>query len=314
MKEEIKQYIEQFKNDTQQLDRTDERLKKLDIDFVKKLSRIIEKHPGIRKGQSKYVTEKSLMIANALDMSAEDKVDILYAGLLLQLGKINLPYRLLTKPFYSMSSVDQYRYLGHAVECDEILHGLAQFEGAMALIRHQYERYDGRGFPDGLMEHNIPLGSRIFSVVSDYAAYVDGSMTGKEMFVDAARSQLLIQKEGHYDPEIVEIFFNVLRGATLEELKGSLAKSKLLQVATKRWKKGILIKEAHDKNITRNAPVIMEISLPLLKPGMRVESVYFGSELYIKNCIADQTIIDDISTFQNKIGKIPIVKICVMEK
>ncbi len=115
MKEKVKKYIERFKNTTQHLDPADERLKKLDIDFVRALSRIIETHPGIHSGQSKYIAEKAVLIAGGLDMSAEETEDIFYAGLLIQLGKITLPNSLLAKSFYSLSIVDKYRYLGHAV-------------------------------------------------------------------------------------------------------------------------------------------------------------------------------------------------------
>ncbi|HEY8094566.1 MAG TPA: HD domain-containing phosphohydrolase, partial [Methylobacter sp.] len=267
MEENVKRHIEQFKNATQHLDHADGRLKKLDIDFVRKLSHIIETHPGIKSGQSKFIAENALLIAGGLDMSAEEKGDIVYAGLLFQLGKINLPYKLLIKPFYSMSTVEKYRYLGHAIDGEVLLHGLTQFEGAVSIIRHQYEHYDGRGFPDGLIEHNIPLGSRILSVVSDYIAFLDGSMTGTELFADAAVSQLMIRKNSCYDPDVVDVFINVLKGATVDELKDALAKSKLLAVATERWRKGVLL---NTQNKAHRSSTIVEIALPQLKLGMNV--------------------------------------------
>ena len=306
IEEKVNQYIEQFKNATQHLDPADERLKKLDINFVRKLSGIIEMHPGIKKGQSKYIAEKALLIAGALDMNAEDKTDLLYAGLLIQLGKINLPVKLLTKPFYSMSTVDKYRYLGHAVEGEVLLRGLTQFEGATTLIRHQYEHYNGEGFPDGLIEHDIPLGSRILSVINDYIAYLDGLMTGKEMFADAIVSQLIIRKESYYDPEIVDIFINVLKGATVDELKEAIAKAKLLAVATERWRKGLVL---NARNKPRRTFTIVEIALPQLKLDMKVDSIYFGSEPYIRNCVVDQSIIDNVTALAKQYGKNPIIKI-----
>lgn len=311
MEEKIKQYIEQFKNATQHLEQTDASLKKLDIDFVRKLSHIIETHPGIKSGQSKFIAEKSLLVAGGLEMSAEEKGDLLYAGLLIQLGKINLPYKLLIKPFYSMSTVERYRYLGHAIEGEVLLHGLTQFAGAIALIRHQYEHYDGQGFPDGLAEQHIPLGSRILCVVSDYIAFIDGSMTGTEMFADAATSQLTIRKNSCYDPDVVDVFINVLKGATVEELKEALVKSKLLAVATERWRKGVLL---NTQNKARRASTIVEIALPQLRLGMKVESIYFGSELYIRHCIVDQTIIENIVRLTKVNGVFPVIKIVLDEK
>ena len=306
IEEKVNQTIEQFKNATEHLDPADGCLKKLDIDFVRKLSRIIEMHPGIKNGQSKYIAEKALAVAGVFDMSAEEKVNILYAGLLIQLGKINLPDRLLTKPFYSMSRVDEYRYLGHAVDGEVLLQGLTQFKGAITLIRHQYEQYNGLGFPDGLKQYNIPLGSCILSVVRDYIEYLEGSMTGKVMYIDGARSQLMIRKKSYYDPDIVDIFGNVLKGATVEELKDTLAKSKLLAVATERWRKGLLIPK---RPTISKLSTTVEIILPQLKIGMKVDSIYFGSEAYIRNCIVDQSIIDNVAALQKTNDKNPIIKI-----
>ncbi len=306
MEEKVKKYIEQFKKTTHDIDPADECLKKLDIKFVRSLSHIIDTHPGIKSGQSKYIAEKALLVAGGLDMSAEEKGDLLYAGLLIQLGKVNLPYKLLIKPFYSMSTVEKYLYLAHAIEGDVLLQGLPQFKGAATIIRHQHEHYDGDGFPDGLTEHNIPLGSRILCVVSDYIAFLHGAMTGSEMFADAAISQLMIRKNSCYDPDVVDVFMHVLKGATVDELKDALAKSKLLAVATERWRKGILLNE---KNKAIRSATIVEISLPQLKLGMKVDSIHFGSEPYIRHCIADQAIIDNVARLTKVYGKYPVIKI-----
>ncbi|MGZ5052916.1 MAG: HD-GYP domain-containing protein [Methylobacter sp.] len=307
IEDKVTQHIESFRHATRHLEPTDPSLKRLDIDFIQKLSQVIDTHPHLKKGQSKYIAEKALLVADVLAISAEMKSDILYAGLLMQLGKIYLPDNLLTRPFYSMSTVDKYRYLGHAVEGEALLQPLPQFKGAATLIRHQYEHYNGQGFPDGLCEQNIPVGAHILSVVSHYIVHLDGFMTGKTMFADAALSHLTIQKESQYDPEIVDIFFNVLKGATTEEIKEKQANAKRLAIATKRWKKGILLRARN--SALANSSQVVEIGLSQLKPGMKVDSIYFGYDPYIRNCIADQSIIDSVTSLTQKNGHHPIIKI-----
>jgi len=81
---------------------------------------------------------------------------------------------------------------------------------------HQYERYDGSGFPDGLAKQNIPLGSRILNVIRDYVACLDGSMTGTEMPVSAALGRLIIRKENYYDPDVTDAFIKVLTDSSTE--------------------------------------------------------------------------------------------------
>ncbi|MCX7093314.1 MAG: hypothetical protein NTY50_07700 [Methylobacter sp.] len=80
IEEKLKHYIERLKQATQPLDPADWRIKKLDIDFVRAVSRIIETRPGINSGQSKYIAEKALAVAAGLDMSAEQTEDVFYAG------------------------------------------------------------------------------------------------------------------------------------------------------------------------------------------------------------------------------------------
>ncbi len=306
MQQKVKTFIERFKNATQHLEPTDERLKKLDIDFVRALSRIIETHPGIHSGQSKYIAEKAVLIAGGFDLSAAETEDILYAGLLIQLGKVTLPSRLLKKPFYTMSTVDKYRYLGHAAEGADLLQDLPQFKGASVLMRHQYEQYNGLGFPDGLKHINIPQGARILSVPRDYIGFLEGSMTGASMYIEGARSQLHIRRESHYDPDVIEVFVNVIKGATVEELREALLRSKQLAIATERWRKGLLIRKR--ATVSKLATTV-EIALQQLKLGMKVDSIYFGSEAYIRHCIVDQSILDNVTRLQKNSGKSPIIKI-----
>ncbi len=306
MEDKIKKYIETFKNATQHHDIGAESLKKQDIIFIRTLSHIIERQFDIKNEHSKFIAEKALLIAGALDMNAEDKTNLLYASMLLQIGKMDLPGGLIKKPFYSMSVVDKYRFWGHAIDGERLLSGLEQFDGVALLIRHQFERFDGQGFPDGLAKDNIPLGVRILSVLSDYIAYIDGSMTGKPMFPDVVLSQMMIRKASFYDEDIVDIFSNVLKGATVEELKEAIIKSKLLAIATERWKKGLVVNTRKNNHWTST---IVEISLAQLKLGMKVDNIYFGCEPYIRNCIVDQSIIDNVFSLRKAKGTNPVIKI-----
>jgi len=189
LEEKVEQRTEQLKNTMQHLDRANNNLKKQYIDSIKAFSRIIEMRPGIKSGQSKYIAEKALLVARKLGMNTEEKQNIFYAGLLIQIGKMSLQDSLLAEPYYSIPLIDIRRYLKHAVEGETLLKGLTQLKGASILIRHQYERYDGSGFPDGLAKQKIPLGSRILNVVGDYIAYLEGSMTGEVMSVSATINQ-----------------------------------------------------------------------------------------------------------------------------
>ncbi|HEY8094567.1 MAG TPA: HD domain-containing phosphohydrolase, partial [Methylobacter sp.] len=188
-----------------------------------------------------------------------------------------------------------------AVEGEALLQGLTQLKGASVLIRHQYERYDGSGFPDGLAKQKIPLGSRILNVIRNYIEYFEGSMTGEVMSVSAAISQLMSRKEIYYDPMVIDAFIKVLKETTVEE--EVVAEPPTVR---KSWKNSKLLGKS--SNVAAACP-ILEITWIQLKPGMQVVSVYFESTPYIRNCIVDQKIINNIIALRENTGVSPIIKI-----
>jgi response regulator RpfG family c-di-GMP phosphodiesterase len=306
LEDKVEQRTEQLKNAMQHLDMANKNLEKQYVESIKAFSRIIEMRHGIKSGQSKYIAETALLVAHKLGVKAEQRKNIFYAGLLIQIGKMSLPYSLLEKSYYAIPLADKQSYLKHAVEGETLLKGLSQLKVASTLIRHQYEHYDGSGVPDRLSKQKIPLGSRILNVVSDYISYLDGSMTGEAMSVSAAVIQLTSRKRSNYDPDIVDTFVQVLKETVVEEevvvetpeLKKSWRNSKLM---------------GGSDNFIMERPIV-EISWAQLKPDMEIESVFFENKPYIRNCIVDQKIINNIKGLMENTGKTPIIKIRIGKK
>lgn len=301
--QELRISAEQLNRTVQNLDKSNEDLKKQYTDSIKVFAHIIEMRPGIKSGQSKYIIEKAMLIAHALGMNSEEHKNLMYAGFLMKIGKMSFPDALLETPFNVIPLADKQRYLKHAVEGETLLNGLTQLKGASILIRHQYERYDGSGLPDGLAKQSIPMGSRILSVVSDYIAYLDGSMTGTVMSVNTALSQLVDRKGSYYDPDVIDALGKILKDTTLEE--DVVVK---LPEVKKSWKSSFIHDKSREKKFTALRSVV-EISWPQLKIGMDIESVYFGDKPYIRNCVVDKKIISDILSISERINKDPIIKI-----
>ncbi|MGZ8182046.1 MAG: HD domain-containing phosphohydrolase [Methylobacter sp.] len=306
LEEKVEQRTKQLNNAMQHLDQANKSLEKQYIDSIRAFSRIIEMRPGIKSGQSKYIAEKALLVARERGMTPEELKSIFFAGLLIQIGKMSLPDALLAESYSSIPLADKNRYLKHAVEGEALLKGLTQLKSASILIRHQYERYDGSGFPDGLAKQKIPLGSRILNVVRDYIAYLEGSMTGETMSVNAAISQLIARKESYYDPEIIDAFVKTLKEDPSVEVEEELP------VVRKSWKNSRLLKGS-SKNAIVGRPIV-EITWIQLKPGMEVVSVYFEGKPYIRNCVVDQKTINNIISLRENTGISPTIKIRIGER
>jgi response regulator RpfG family c-di-GMP phosphodiesterase len=275
LEEKVEQRTAQLRNTLKQLDQANTSLKRQYADSIKAFSRIIEMRPGIKSGHSKYIAENAHSVAKKMNLDEEDVKNIVYAGLLLQIGKMTLPDDILAQPFYVMHAREKTHYLKHALEAAPLLKGLAQLNAAVTLIGYQYEYYDGSGSPEGLVGRDIPLGSRILTVISDYISYLEGSMTGKPMPVTDVRKRLNDFKDKKYDPEVVDVFFQYLE-----------------ETAT-----------------AANTRPIVEIAWTQLREGMEVEEISYEDKVYLKNCIISERMINSVTQLRIQNGISPLIKI-----
>jgi response regulator RpfG family c-di-GMP phosphodiesterase len=259
LEDKVEKRTEQLKTSLLRIDQAHDALKKQYTDSVKVFAKTIEMRPGIKSGHAKYIAENAREVALRMNMDATEIKDIVYAGLLLQIGKMSLPDTLLTMPLMAMNSQQKKRFLNHAQEGQNLLKGIEQLQPAAALISYQYEHYDGSGHPAGLSGQDIPKGARILTVIRDYITYLDGSITGTAMTTEQVKSRLFSKKNSLYDPEAVDLFL-----ALLAEL------------------------ESDDER-----PVI-EISWTQLQPGMEAAEIICNDVLYLKDQILTDKNVEDI--------------------
>jgi len=96
-----------------------------------------------------------------------------------------------------------------------LLTPVAQLNPVAHIIRHQYERFNGRGTPDGLAEGNIPLGSRILAVARDYEGLQSGAIARERLLPGQAVELIKMQAGLRYDPQVVEQFLELLKDPSL---------------------------------------------------------------------------------------------------
>ena len=263
LEEKVEQRTVQLQKSLQCIDQAHNALKKQYTDSIKAFARIIEMRPGIKSGRAKYIAEHARKVAQHMGTGDTEARNVLYAGLLLQIGKMSLPDELLAKPYYSMSYADKKRFLQHALEGRTLLKGIDQLKAASELIFHQYENYDGSGFPNALVGREIPLGARILAVIRDYVSYLDGSITGEALPIEQVKSHLSAKKGHNYDPDVVDAFLNVLSNAEPE-----------------------------------NSRPTVELSWTQLQPGMEIAEICCNDILYLKDRVLTQKIIDEILTLR----------------
>jgi len=203
----------------QSLDLAHEKLKKSFITSVRVFSNLIEMRNPNMSGHSRRVAELARNMAQNMGMSAAEVQDVFIAGLLLDVGKIVLPDRLLEKPFVSLRFDERAEVVKHPVKGEMALMALEQLQGAAKLIRSHCERFDGTGYPEHLSGLSIPMGARILSVAKDYDTAIMGTSFVKPM--KPAQAMLMIQdgSRKRYDPAVLDVFLD-------ERIKASAAADK----------------------------------------------------------------------------------------
>ena len=177
---------------------------------LKVFSNLMELREGAMAGHSRRVAEHARRLAKHLGLPDNEVQDVMFAGLLHDIGKIGLSDRLLHKPFSTLTTEERIEVIKHPVTGQAALMALDNMKAAGGLIRSHHERFDGMGYPDGLSGMTIPRGARILAVANDYDALQAGSLLSKRLTDNEAREYLLEGRGKRYDPKVTDVFLEML--------------------------------------------------------------------------------------------------------
>ncbi|MDH4392075.1 MAG: response regulator [Aquabacterium sp.] len=155
-------------------------------------------------GHARRVAELAQRTAARLGLDAAGQRDVQLAALLHDIGKIGFPDAMLGKPVSKFTTDEVTRYQRHPADGEAALMPLVKLQGVAVLVRQHHERFDGRGFPDGLRGPGILLGARILAVASDYDGLISGNLAERVYPTDAAKAALREAVNSRYDPQVVE--------------------------------------------------------------------------------------------------------------
>lgn len=155
------------------------------------------------------VMNYSKLIGEEMGLSANKIAQLMMAAQLHDIGKIGMPDAVLLKQ--GRLSNDEYDLIKtHPDVGIAILKHYPNFESILPAIRHHHERYDGEGYPCGLSAKEIPLESRIIAVADAYDAMTTNRPYRTSLTALAARQELSNNSGTQFDPDITDIFLNIL--------------------------------------------------------------------------------------------------------
>lgn len=179
------------------------------IETFKSLVASIQVRDHYTEEHSYRVMNLSLEVAEAMGCDEADRESLRIAAMLHDVGKIAIPDSVLLKP--DRLTDEEYNIIkNHPTIGESILQSIVIFENERNIILHHHERWDGRGYPDGLAGENIPFLARILCVVDSYDAMTNTRPYRQAMRVEDAIVELLKNRNTQFDEKVVDTMVKLL--------------------------------------------------------------------------------------------------------
>lgn len=186
-----------------------EKLERISMQIVTALSGAIDAKDTYTNGHSTRVADYSARIARRAGLSKEAQDDIYMMGLLHDVGKIGMPDAIINKP--AKLTEEEYAVIkNHPVMGARILKNITEFPKLITGARWHHERYDGKGYPDGISGEDIPLEARIIAIADAYDAMSSRRSYRGVLPQEKVRAEVEKGKGTQFDPVFAEIMLAMI--------------------------------------------------------------------------------------------------------
>jgi response regulator RpfG family c-di-GMP phosphodiesterase len=202
------QLEEKVESRTRQLEAAMRRIEMTYDETLQALGAALDLRDTETAGHSQRVSRYCLEMATAMGRPKEELTHILRGSYLHDIGKIGIPDAILRKEgkltAEEMEFMRSHVRVGYDLVCR-----IAFLAPAAALVLTHQERWDGTGYPQGLVGEEIPVGSRIFAVADTLDAMTSDRPYRKALPFAAARKEIIRCSGQQFDPEVVRVFLTI---------------------------------------------------------------------------------------------------------
>ncbi len=185
------------------------KMKELFVQTITALSEAVDAKDRYTSGHSKRVAEYARMIAARLGKSKEEQEEIYRAGLLHDVGKIRIPVDIINKP--GRLTEEEYNLVKlHSVTGYHILRGIDGSNMIAIAAKYHHERFDGKGYPNGLEGEKIPEMARILGVADSYDAMTSNRSYRNALPQEVVRSEIEKGRGTQFDSQIADIMLQMM--------------------------------------------------------------------------------------------------------
>ncbi len=165
---------------------------------------------SVTQGHSERVARLTVSLAKEMNVDEDKLVDMERGALLHDVGKIGVPDAILQKPS-ALTDEEWVAMEKHPLHAGLMISKVTFLEGALPIVLHHHERYDGAGYPFKLEGKAIPFEARIFAVIDSYDAMTFDRPYRKGMSLAEALAEIERNSGTQFDPEVVEVFVRLIR-------------------------------------------------------------------------------------------------------
>lgn len=196
---------ERINSRTEELHQNRVRLQTQLMATIESLSKALQWKDNYTEGHSRRVSSKSAECARALRLKSDEIRHIELAALFHDIGKIGIRDEVLNKP--GQLSREEYEHMKrHPLVAEQILSPIMELRPIIPIVKHEHERWDGGGYPEGLRGEQIPLGSRIIAVVDAWDSMVFDRVYRPALPVEEVLVEIERSAGRMFDPDVVRAF------------------------------------------------------------------------------------------------------------
>lgn len=198
--------LQSEEHDPQQLHRF---LKDGSLATIQALAAAVDAKDAYTRGHSQRVAEYSRDLARRIGLSDEEVELVFITGTLHDVGKIGVPDAILKKPG-RLDDEERAVMETHPALGEVIVRKAPQLAATLPGVRHHHERWDGRGYPDGLAGESIPRIARLLALADTFDAMTSDRPYRKGLAVEIALSEIERGRGTQFDPDLAPAFVEMM--------------------------------------------------------------------------------------------------------
>lgn len=182
------------------------------LDSALSLAEAVDAKDHYTGKHSKMVSKYSILIAEKLNFSEDDKNKLRIGALLHDCGKIGIPDNIINKP-EKLSDEEFTIIKNHTILGNNIIKHITNDEKIIHCVRSHHERWDGKGYPDGISGNSIDLFARIVCIADVYHSMTSDRAYRKALTQECVIDEFIKGKGTQFDPKLIDIVVEMIKSS-----------------------------------------------------------------------------------------------------